>query len=58
VRIQNPVTKRWDSTGIIVEARNGYRSFFIKKKNGRETLRNRRYLRLIRKADKVFHSQE
>jgi DNA-binding protein Fis len=48
VRIYNRVTKRWDTTGIITDSRNCGRSFFVEKRNGRETLRNRRFLRRIK----------
>ncbi|CAA9994686.1 unnamed protein product, partial [Nesidiocoris tenuis] len=44
VRIQNPSTKKWDMTGIIVD-RGEYRKYTIKCPSGRVLIRNRRFLK-------------
>jgi len=44
VRIQNPITKLWDSVGTIESVRENGRSYFVNK-DGKSILRNRRFLR-------------
>ena len=44
VRIQDPVTKRWDQTGTVI-SRGRNRDYRIKRPSGRVLWRNRRYLR-------------
>jgi hypothetical protein len=48
VRLQNPLTKRWDSLGVIVEARAHGRSYLVQRDEGGQPLvRNRRYLKPV-----------
>ena len=42
--IQNPITKRWDTKGVVIEKRKNGRSYLIKA-NGRYYTRNRIFLR-------------
>ena len=51
VRCQHPVTKKWDVRGEVVSVRDNHRSYVIMTDDGREALRNRRYLRPIFCAD-------
>ena len=44
INIQDPYTRRWTETGIIVEVGRN-RQYLIKKQNGRLTWRNRRFIR-------------
>lgn len=46
VRLQNPVTKRWDVIGSVVEMRPSKRSYFIDV-DGVRMLRNRRFIKPI-----------
>ncbi|CAA9995734.1 unnamed protein product [Nesidiocoris tenuis] len=46
VRIQNPITKKWDQKGTILR-RGPYRDYVIKYPCGKEQIRNRRYLKMI-----------
>lgn len=50
VRIQNPLTRKWDQTGEIIETRNSKRSYIIHT-NGKEIVRNQRFLRSVPKND-------
>ena len=42
--IQNPITKRWDTKGVVIEKRKNGRSYLIRA-NGRYYTRNRIFLR-------------
>ena len=44
VIVQNPITKRWDSTAVITKKRND-RSYTIRNESGKFYLRNRKFLR-------------
>jgi len=48
VRLQNPVTKRWDEQGDIMEIRPGQRSYVVQVKNGKKTIRNIKYLKVVK----------
>jgi hypothetical protein len=46
VRLQNPLTGRWDETGVITGKRSTGRSYFVTREDGgRPLLRNRRFLK-------------
>jgi hypothetical protein len=46
VRLQNPLTGRWDETGVITGKRSTGRSYFVTREGGgRPLLRNRRFLK-------------
>jgi len=44
VRVQNPISKRWDKTAVIIDVGNR-RNYRIKFESGRASWRNRRFLR-------------
>ena len=47
VRVQNQATKRWDRTGVVIEAK-PYRQYIVRLSgSGRLSLRNRRHLKAI-----------
>jgi hypothetical protein len=46
VRLQNPLSKLWDDTAVVVATRDAGRSYFVSKdSDGRQLLRNRRFLK-------------
>ena len=48
VRIQNPVTKRWDRTGVVTRLLRSIRQYTVRLDgSGRLVMRNRRFLRPI-----------
>jgi len=47
VRIQSPLDKRWNTSGIITAVRPNGRSYVIKMQNGRQTIRNVRYIKAM-----------
>ena len=57
VRIQDHVSKLWDRTGTIVEADQDKRTYHILLQSGRLFIRNRRFLRPIKSAQKSTDSQ-
>ena len=53
---QHVLTKRWDQRGEIVENRDNGRSYLVRM-NGRQYLRNRRFLRPLPKEQHARHKQ-
>ncbi|CAB4046356.1 Hypothetical predicted protein [Paramuricea clavata] len=47
VLIQNPITKKWDESGIVLSERKHGGSYWIKTDNNWRTIRNRRFLKPI-----------
>ena len=45
VVLQNPFSKRWDTSGTILSARKNGHSYVVSLENGKETIRNRRFLK-------------
>jgi hypothetical protein len=46
VYLQSPISKRWDQHGTIISQREDGRSYKIRFDNGKQTIRNRRFIRL------------
>ena len=46
VRVQDPISKRWDKVGVVVEA-GPSRAYMVKTQAGRTLRRNRRFLRVV-----------
>ena len=51
VLVQHPLTKRWSHKAIILSVLDSGRSYNIRFMDGRETCRNRRFLRPVTYAD-------
>lgn len=55
VLIQNPLTKRWASRGIIIDIRSTGRSYLVEREDGRTYVRSRRLLKPIKQ---IFETQK
>ena len=47
VRVQHPVSHRWDEIAEVIEKKHSGRSYVVRTESGRVFLRNRRFLRLF-----------
>ncbi|CAB4046083.1 Hypothetical predicted protein [Paramuricea clavata] len=48
---QNPITKKWDDTGLVVSERKHGGSYWIETRNGWQLIRNRRFLKPLKEDD-------
>jgi len=57
VRVQDPCSKRWDSSAKIIEIRDNGRSYVLSQ-NGKKTIRNRRFLKPMRETTVMLETDE